>query len=199
MVAGNSASCGAGLAAVGAVSRKTHGSVGDFDIDLPLFGNPGIECRTGPSGNHKVVVTFPVPITGVGNATVTPGTGGSASVSGSPTINGSLVTVNLTNVSNAQTLTIHLPGVTDGSRTSNVDIPMSVLLGDTTNNKVVNSSDVSQTKAQSGTFASHAKFRNRRNHQWRNQQLGRFACKSTIGHRSAVKIRPSRLKVASTI
>ena len=90
MVAGNSASCGAGLAAVGAFSRKTHGSAGDFDIDLPLFGNPGIECRTGPSGNHKVVVTFPVPITGVGNATVTPGTGGSASVSGSPTINGSL-------------------------------------------------------------------------------------------------------------
>jgi hypothetical protein len=160
MVLGNSATCGTGLAAVGAVSRKTHGSAGDFDIDLPLFGNPGIECRTGgASGNHQVVVTFPLPITGVGTPTVTPGPGGTASVSGSATTNGSLVTVNLTNVSNAQTLTIHLPNVTDGTRTSNIDIPMSVLLGDTTANKAVNASDVSQTKTQSGMFVTHANFR----------------------------------------
>jgi len=73
--------------------------------------------------------------------------------------NGSLITVNLTNVSNAQVLTIHLPSVTDGTRTSNIDIPMGVLLGDTTNSRVVNASDVSQTKTQSGTFVTHANFR----------------------------------------
>ncbi len=33
--------------APGVVSRKTHGNVGVFDINLPATGNPGIECRTG--------------------------------------------------------------------------------------------------------------------------------------------------------
>jgi hypothetical protein len=159
-VSGNSASCGAGLAAVGAVSRKTHGTAGDFDVDLPFVGTPGIECRTGgASRNHKVVVTFPVPVT-VGSATVTPGAGGTASVSGAPVVNGSGVTVNLTNVSNAQTLVIHLLSVSDGTRTANVDIPMSVLLGDTNASKAVNSTDVSQTKLQSGTAATNTNFRN---------------------------------------
>ena len=72
---------------------------------------------------------------------------------------GSVVTVNLTNVSNAQTLTIHLLTVSDGTNTANVDIPMSVLLGDTTANGSVNSSDISQTKAQSGTVPTASTFR----------------------------------------
>ena len=159
-VLGNSAACGSGLAAVGAVSRKTHGSAGDFDIDLPLIGTPGIECRTsGPPNNHKVIVTFPVTITGISGATVTPGPASTASVSGPPVVNGSVVTVNLTNVSNAQTLTVHLLSVSDGTNTGNVDIPMSVLIGDMNANKAVNSTDVSQTKSQSGTAASNTNFR----------------------------------------
>src|SRR5213079_1408965 len=37
-VAGNTFCSATGVAPIGAVSRKTHGSVGDFDIDLPLSG-----------------------------------------------------------------------------------------------------------------------------------------------------------------
>src|SRR4029077_101301 len=32
---------------VSAVSRKTHSFAGDFDVNLPITGNAGIECRTG--------------------------------------------------------------------------------------------------------------------------------------------------------
>ena len=43
-----------------AVSRKTHGDAGTFDLPLPLSGNPGIECRSGGAdGEYQVVVTFP--------------------------------------------------------------------------------------------------------------------------------------------
>src|SRR5205814_308855 len=35
------------LATTKAVSRKVHGAAGAFDIDLPLAGPRGIECRSG--------------------------------------------------------------------------------------------------------------------------------------------------------
>jgi hypothetical protein len=143
-----------------AVSRKTHGGAGPFDVSLPLTGTPGVECRTGgATGGHQVVVTFPTSVAVTG-ASVTPGAGGTASVAGT-TVAGNTVVVNLTNVSNAQTLTVNLLGVTDGpgSGTVNVAVPMSVLLGDTNATGVVNSTDVSQTKIQSGTAATNANFR----------------------------------------
>ena len=139
----------------GAVSRKTHGSAGTFDINLPFIGDPGIECRTGgPSGNHQVVVTFATPVT-VNSASVSSGAG---SVS-SATVNGNQVFVNLSGITNAQTIAITLFGVNNGTNTGNVVISMSTLLGDTNATKSVNSTDVSQTKAQSGTAANLGNFR----------------------------------------
>jgi len=152
-VLGNNICSGGGLAPIGAVSRKTHGSVGDFDIDLPLSGQPGIECRTGgPSGNYKVVVTFAAPVT-VGSATC--GGNPAAGVNA----NGSVVTVDCTGVPNAQTINIALSNVSDGTNTVNVSIPMGVLAGDTTNNRAVNSSDIAQTQSQSGQSVTNANFR----------------------------------------
>ena len=141
------------------VSRKTHGSAGDFNVDLPLIGSVGIECRTGgTSGNHTVVATFAAPVTVTG-ASVTPGPGGTGSVVGSPAVNGSVVTVNLTNVSNAQTLNVNLLGVSDGVTSGNLSLPMAVLLGDTNADRSVNSADIGQTKSQSGTVLSGSNFR----------------------------------------
>ncbi|HST31833.1 MAG TPA: hypothetical protein VLK27_13455, partial [Chthoniobacterales bacterium] len=157
-VVGNTSCTASGIVPISAVSRKTHGPAGDFDVDLPLTGQPGIEDRTGgASGDHKVIVTFAVPVT-VTNATVTPGAGGTASVS-SFSINNTQVTINLTNVSNAQTLTINLIGVVGGANSGNVGIPMSVLAGDTTANGLVNSSDVAQTQSQSGQPVGLSNFR----------------------------------------
>ncbi|MEA2202985.1 MAG: hypothetical protein QOI89_3700 [Solirubrobacteraceae bacterium] len=156
---GNTTCSSGTIVPVSAVSRKIHGSAGTFDVDLPLNGAPGIECRTGgPSGNHTVRATFAAPVT-VTSATVTPGAGGTGSVAGAVSINGSVVTVNLTNVSNAQTLTVNLLGVSDGTHMGNVSIPMSVLAGDTTANGRVNSSDISQTQSQSGQPVGLSNYR----------------------------------------
>jgi hypothetical protein len=141
-----------------AVSRKVHGGAGTFDINLPfvlLAGAVGIEDRTGGgAGGHQMVVTFANPVT-VGGASVTAGTG---SV-GSASVNGAVVTINLTGVANAQRLGVTLSNVSDGANLGNVMVPMGVLLGDTTGNGGVNSSDISQTKGQSGTVASSGNFR----------------------------------------
>jgi hypothetical protein len=153
-VLGNNSCTSGGLTPIGAVSRKTHGSAGTFDIDLPLTGQPGIEDRTGgPSGNHKIAVTFPVPVT-VGSATC--GGNPAAGVNGNGS---STVTVDCTGVPNAQTINIALTNVSDGTNTVSVSIPMGVLEGDTTANRAVNSSDIAQTQSQSGQALTGSNFR----------------------------------------
>ena len=138
------------------VSRKTHGAAGNFDIDLPLIGTPGIECRTGgTSGDHQMIITFAVPVTFTG-AAMTAGTGTVSTTTGSGT---TAVTVNLTGVTNAQTITLTLSGVNDGTSAGDVGVRMGVLLGDTTANGTVNSSDIGQAKANSGQTTDGTNFR----------------------------------------
>jgi hypothetical protein len=115
-----------------------------YDIDLPLTGGAGIECRFGPSNSHQAIMNFPGPVT-VTNASVRTGTGSVSSFA----VNGSQVSVNLTAVTNAQTIVVTLSGVSNGTLTGNVNIPIRFLLGDTTGNGSVTSSDISQTKSNS--------------------------------------------------
>jgi hypothetical protein len=139
-----------------AVSRKTHGSAGDFDIDLPLSGEPGVECRSS-DGAHTLVFTFTNNVVS-GNATVTSGTG---SVSGNPTFAANTMTVNLTGVADVQQISVTLSGVTDSFNQTlpNTAVSMNMLIGDTTGNKTVNSADIGQTKAQSGAPVTGTNFR----------------------------------------
>ena len=146
-----------------AVSRKMHGAAGNFDVDLPLAGTPGIECRSGGATNdYTMVVTFGNTVTVNGNpqAQVTAGTGdiGSGGVpnGGTVTVNGAIVTIPLTNVANAQTLRVTLNSVNSAS---NVTIPMSVLVGDTNANATVNAADVAQTKARLGQAVDATNYR----------------------------------------
>jgi len=144
---------------LGVISRKLHGGAGTFDINLPLTGTPGIECRKGgANGDHKLVFTFANPVTVNGTpdkARVTSGTGTVSSV----TVNGAEVTVDLTGVTNAQKITLTLFNVSDGTNTGDVSVPMGVLLGDTTADGSVNSADISQTKSQSGQVVTASNFR----------------------------------------
>ncbi|MEP7014720.1 MAG: dockerin type I domain-containing protein [Verrucomicrobiota bacterium] len=149
-----------------AVSRKTHAGAGDFDIPLPLSGTAGIECRSGGGTNdYTMVVTFAanVSVTGAPQAQVTSGTGvigtGGVANGGAVSVAGNVVTIPLTNVGNAQTMTVTLNGVTDGATTGNLTIPMSKLLGDSNANGAVNASDASQTKSRIGQVVGAGNFR----------------------------------------
>ena len=138
-------------------SRKMHGGAGAFDIALPLTGTAGVECRRGggaSSDAHQLVMTFPVPVTFTG-ATVTSGSGAVASAK----TNGNQLIVNLAGVANAQTTTVMLANVSDGSTTNDVVIPVSFLLGDTNGDRAVNSGDALQTRARSGQVLDSTNFR----------------------------------------
>lgn len=149
-----------------AVSRKTHGAAGSFDVNLPLTGTPGIECRSGGTTNdHVMVLTFPTSVTVNGNpqAAVTLGAGtvGSEGMSngGMVFVNGNIVTVPLTNVANAQTIHVTLFTVNNGSTSGNVTVPMSVVLGDVNGTGAVNSSDIFYIKLRIGQTISGSNFR----------------------------------------
>ena len=158
-----------------AVSRKNHGGT-NHDINLPLTGEPAVECRAPgnpsnptiarrrargavlPSDTHTIVFTFSTNVSS-GNVAVT---SGNANISSVSTPGDNTMTVELSDVSNAQQITVTLEDVTDsvnGQFLPDTEVSMNVLFGDTTGNKVVNSSDVAQTKSQSGITLSESNFR----------------------------------------
>lgn len=141
---------------VSAVSRKVHGIAGTLDIALPLTGPAGVECRQGGAGSsHQVVLTFAATVTVKGASIMS--IDGMAGATRS--VNGPIVTLDLTAVANAQTLGITLTGVNDGSSTSDVFIPMGVLLGDSNNSGSVSASDIGQVKSASGQSLTASNFR----------------------------------------
>jgi hypothetical protein len=142
-----------------AASRKTHGSAGTFDINLPLSGTRGVECRSGAvAGIHSVVFTFSENLTGVDSRVVTPcGTVSSSSVGPNP----NQYTVNLTGVCNAQYVTVTLTGIhgATGGTTASASATMGVLLGDVNGDGFVLSGDYTDTRAHSGAPVDGTSFR----------------------------------------
>jgi hypothetical protein len=145
-----------------AVSRKSHGSAGTFDIAVPA----NTESRSGGStGDYSLVVSFGEAITvgGTPQASVTQGQGmiGSNGTSngGAVTTSGNDVVIPLTNVTSGQTINVRLNnvGVTDGN--GPVDIQLPVLVGDTNNNRSVNVGDALQTRSRGGQAVDQTTFR----------------------------------------
>ena len=150
-----------------AASRKPHGTSpgnGTFDVNLPLTGSSGVECRTtGGTNDHTMIVAFSGNVTVTGNpqAQVTMGTGcvgsaGTCDPNGTVTTSANVVTVPLTNVANAQTINVTLNGV---SGIGNVVIPMRLLNGDVNGNGAVNAGDVAKAKLQVGQLIDASNFR----------------------------------------
>jgi hypothetical protein len=153
-----------GIVPVSVVSRKVHGTAGTFDINLPLIGRRGVECRsrgqTGTAGvDYKVVFTFPNNISTCGTAG-TPG----GSVSNGP--NANQCTEDLTGIPNAQYITVTLNGVVDSAtgNVGNVSGTMGVLVGDVNGDAVnapglVDSGDVFLVRQQTGQTTTSSNFR----------------------------------------
>ncbi len=141
-----------------AASRKTHGAKGDFDIDLPLTGDLGIECRTGLT-RYAVVFTFNNNVTGADSATSGCGTIGSISVDpidahnlivtyNGATCDGETVTVTANNVHDDQ-----------GNTLASASASMGLLVGDVTGDGRVVNGDIAAVRAVQGQQANSANFR----------------------------------------
>lgn len=155
---GNTQCSPTAIVPVAAVSRKIQGTH-PFDIDLPFTGKHGVECRTGGANRQfQVVVSFFGPVT-VTSANVTPAQGRTAEVDGPVVINGSQVTINLKNVSNAQTIKVNLVGVSDGTHQSDVSVPMDVLFGDVNATTIVDGNDVSEVRSHTRQSTGLANYR----------------------------------------
>jgi hypothetical protein len=96
-------------------------------------------------------------VTIIGNpqAAITSGSAGISNVA----VSANVVTVDLTGVTNAQTVSLKLSTVNDGVSSGDVLIPMDVLVGDTNADRSVNSSDIGQVKAQTGHTVDGTNFR----------------------------------------
>jgi fibronectin-binding autotransporter adhesin len=160
---------GGALAPVSAVSRKTHGTAGTFDINLPLVGPIGIECRSGGATNDfQLVLTFPTPVTvnAAPQAQVTTGSGqvgtGGTPNGGVVTLDssGKVVTVPLTSVTNAQRITITLFNVSDGVNTNSaLALPMGILLGDVNSTARTDAGDVTAVRNKTVTIPDQSTCR----------------------------------------
>ncbi|MDQ6860006.1 MAG: dockerin type I domain-containing protein, partial [Verrucomicrobiota bacterium] len=135
-------------------SRKAHGSSGAFDIPMPLFGPTGVEDRVQvPLGSHKIVFTFTIPVTG-GTATTSAGSVSSVQFSGNEMV------VNLTNVTNAQVVTVTAKDVTGATGTLPfASANISFLAGDVNGDRSVNSADGTIARNGSGSIAGVTNFR----------------------------------------
>jgi hypothetical protein len=142
------------LSLTNARSRKTHGQLANFDVNFPVTGAPGVECR--PGGNYSILFVFTNNVVN-GTATVTAGNG---SVSGAPTFAANVMNVNLTGVTDAQQITVTVTATDAYSHSLPAQaVNMKFLAGDTNGNGIVNSSDISQTKTHTGSVLSSANFR----------------------------------------
>jgi type VI secretion system secreted protein VgrG len=154
--AGELGKCRPALELAAVASRKVHGAAGSFDIELPTIGEPGVECRSGGAeGVYTIVMTFNNSMVSA-NANMLSG----GFVEGT-TFDGLTMTLHLTKVTDVQKITINVSDATDaaGQVYATLALEMNVLVGDTTGNRTVNSSDVGQAKSQSGLAANFGNFR----------------------------------------
>ena len=145
---------------VSVASAKTHGSAGTFNIDLPLTGAPGIECRSGgTSGNYTMVFTFGLNLASADGASVTSGTG-AVSANTIDSSDSHRYIVNLTGITDAQYIGVTLSNVSDsaGNHSDSISQEMGVLIGDVNGDGVVNVGDTALVRGNAGVTLDNTNF-----------------------------------------
>ncbi|HQR10700.1 MAG TPA: Ig-like domain repeat protein [Casimicrobiaceae bacterium] len=141
----NSVTPTAGLAPIltGAALRRVHGTAGTFDLALSRNAtDPTTEPRAGPA--HTLVLAFDKPLT-AGTVAITEGT----AVAGTPSVAGNVITVSLTNVSDAQYVSIAYSNVAaaDGGTGGSGSVRIGFLMGDLNQDRGVKVSDLGLVNA----------------------------------------------------
>lgn len=137
-----------------AVSRKTHGAAGTFDLPLgSVATNPTTEPRIGPA--QTIVFAFDKPVNGA-TVAITEGTAAAAA----PTFSGNEVIVSLTGVANQQYVTIAVANVasTDGGTGGSGSVRVGFLAGDVNQSRVVSIADLALVNAQLAQPVTAANF-----------------------------------------
>ena len=134
-----------------AASRLTHGTAGTFDVNMPLAGTSGVECRGATA--YNAVFTFDAPVTS-GEVTVI---GGTATV-GAITFSGNSMTAQLTGVTSAEIVTLHTQNI-NGDGQPHGDVPFGFLTADVNGNRIVDRPDQQQIQADRGQPVTASNFR----------------------------------------
>ncbi|MDQ6861989.1 MAG: dockerin type I repeat-containing protein [Verrucomicrobiota bacterium] len=109
---------------------------------------------TRSGGKHQIVVTFSSAVM-AGSASVDSGSGSISNF----TVNGSQLTLNLQNVTDAQKMIVTVNGASDGTNVGNLSIPIGFLLGDASGDGFVNSADTTLVRNGSGSNTDATNFR----------------------------------------
>ena len=139
------------LTLLSAASSLTHGPAGTFDVNMPLTGVSGVECRSATT--YNAVFTFDAPVTS-GEVTVASGT---ATV-GAVTFNGNSMTAQLTGVTSAEIVTLHTQNI-NGDGQSHGDVPFGFLTGDADASRIVDKPDRTLVQGQLNQPVTGANFR----------------------------------------
>jgi hypothetical protein len=124
-----------------AVSQKTHGSAGDFDIDI--LATNAVECRK--NGPTLVLITFDQDIQQI-SGTVNDVSLSSGTVS-ALAISGNQLTVTMSGAADIALLTVGFPGIRSASgQTATGNVCFAVLSGDVTGDRKVNVFDLQAAK-----------------------------------------------------
>jgi hypothetical protein len=134
-----------------AASRLTHGTAGTFDVNMPLTGVSGVECRS--ASTYNAVFTFDAPVTS-GQVTVI---GGTATV-GAITFSGNSMTAQLTGVTSAEIATLHTQNI-NGDGQPHGDVQFGFLVGDADADRVVRKPDQTLVQGQLNQPVTSANFR----------------------------------------